>query len=210
MDKYKLPIQYKHYTLLNKDQFIDSFFGVKDIGYCQKVFSDYAQDNENITKIEWERYYDKKVGFRKLARVFEKIKKRCQSYGLLESEIKWYIFYRAIGQTWNGLVTEQEVIDLLRPHFPYHDFKKTTYQIDHDYCIDWEMVIKDKKVLGLQIKPISYLYMNTPYQLLAKENHRALNEKYKEKYCPYVYVYYDKNTIHELEKLIQEIHIKKI
>ena len=84
-----------------------------------------------------------------------------------DEDVKWYIFYRSIGQTWNGLITEQEVIDELMPYFPEYNFRKTSYQIDHTYCIDWEMMSNDKAVLGLQIKPISYKYMNTPYQLKA-------------------------------------------
>ena len=36
---------------------------------------------------------------------------------------KWHIF-TSIGQTWNGLITEQEVINELIPYFPEYEPEK--------------------------------------------------------------------------------------
>lgn len=210
MQKYKLPISKEHYSKLSKDSFIGQFFGVEHIGFCQKLFSDYSHNKIDISQKGWENYYNKHFGFSKLIKVFEIIKEKCYTFGMSDEDVKWYIFYRSIGQTWNGLITEQEVIDELMPYFPEYNFRKTSYQIDHTYCIDWEMMSNDKAVLGLQIKPISYKYMNTPYQLKAKENHKKLNDKYKRIYAPYIYVFYDESGIYQKNKLIEKIDIKKI
>jgi len=62
-------------------------------------------------------------------------------------------------------------------------------------------------MLGLQIKPESYKAMGSPYQLRAKEAHRAKNEQYKQEYAPYVYVYYGKEGIVDKEQLYNQIDL---
>jgi hypothetical protein len=68
------------------------------------------------------------------------------------------------------------------------------------------MFYKGSLLLGIQVKPISYKYMSTPYQLRAKENHEIKNKSYSQQYAPYVYAYYKDGEIKEKEELINKIN----
>jgi hypothetical protein len=101
-----------------------------------------------------------------------------------EMTIKRYIYHRVLGQTWNGFAKELMVIHDLNLAFPEATFKRTSFTIDHDYCIDAEMYFGETLILGVQIKPESYLMMNTPYQMKAKEGHRAKKRTLQRTVCP--------------------------
>lgn len=203
---YKVPIDDVKYRKLNKDKSINSYFGVKYVGKCVKIFNDYYLSTVKITKEGWEKYYGDNFGYQKLGYVMGKIQEKCYSYGLNDAEIKKYILHRVIGQTWNGMMNEEIVISELNRSFPKCTFNKTTFEIDHEYCIDWEMFYKGSLLLGIQVKPISYKYMSTPYQLRAKENHKIKNKSYSQQYAPYVYAYYKDGEIKEKEELINKIN----
>ena len=208
---YNQIIDENKYRSVNKDRDVNVYFGVEYVGRCQKLFNDYYIQAVKVDRKDWEKYYGENFGWNKLADVYYKIEDMCKTrHNLTEQEIKQYIFYRVIGQTWNGLIKEEEVITQLVRSFPDYNFSKTSFDMDHNFCIDWEMYLENKLVLGLQVKPVTYLYMNSPYQLKAKENHRAKNNKYAKFYAPYIYVYYDENGIYKKNKLIDEINIKKI
>ncbi len=53
------------------------------------------------------------------------------------------------------VLKELLVIDDLNLAFPEATFKRTSFGIDHDYCIDAEMYFGDTLILGVQIKPES-------------------------------------------------------
>ena len=62
-------------------------------------------------------------------------------------------------------------------------------------------------VFAGQVKPISYLYMNTPYQLQAKENHKRQKDEYVRLFnVPHYIFYYDENGLYEKEKVSNKIN----
>ena len=97
------------------------------------------------------------------------------------------------------------IIEQLKQEFPSCDILKSSFEVDHEYCIDAEMFHATDLLLGIQIKPLSYKKMNTAYQLQAKENHRKKNLAYQNLYAPFVYVYYENNKIVDKEELINQI-----
>lgn len=74
------------------------------------------------------------------------------------------VFYRVIGETWNGImVREEETINNLKRIFSAlfkgtkdFSFKKTGGDEDARYAVDFEVFDGEKLILGLQIKPDSY------------------------------------------------------
>lgn len=183
------------YSKLNKSRKVNKFFGIEYVGKCLEMISNAYQACQGLmfTKDLWEGWYDAEWGFEKLRTVSEWLHEIHPEIDL--DDIKRYVFFRVIAQTWNGFLNEELIIDEMREIFTGVDIRRTAYHIDHEYCIDAEFVIKDQILLGVQVKPISYKYMSTPYQLKAKENHRVKNELYRKMYAPYIYVYYKDNTI---------------
>jgi hypothetical protein len=192
------------YKKLNKDKFVNKFFAVKYVGSCMQLISDFNKKSETKTHKDWETYYDNRIGFEKLNQISIRINVQ---YPHLDIDlVKRYVFFRVIGQTWNGYRKEFYIIDSLQKEFTNCTITKTDFEKDHEYCIDAEMHQNGNLVLGIQIKPISYKKMNTTYQLKAKENHKAKNDKYAKDYAPYVYVYYDKDEIVDKQETLNNIN----
>jgi len=192
------------YKNLNKDKFINKFFAVKYVGSCMQLISDFNKESQTKTHKDWEAYYDSKIGFEELNQISLRINVQ---YPHLEINlVKRYVFFRVIGQTWNGYRKEFYIIENLQKEFPNCEIVKTDFEKDHEYCIDAEMYQNGNLVLGIQIKPISYKKMNTTYQQRAKENHKAKNDKYAEDYAPYIYIYYDKDEIVDKQETINKIN----
>lgn len=202
---YTIDIPNDTFKALNKNAKINPFFYKTYVGECVRLVSDYYQTTTNPTPEGWEQYYQEVQGWDGLKVVYQELKKRLPE--LEDLTIKKYIFHRVIGQTWNGFAKELMTIEELNYAFPDAHFARTTFEVDHNYCIDAEMFFNKTLLLGLQIKPESYRIMSTPYQQRAKEQHRIKNEQYKEKYAPYVYVYYDKNGIVDREQLFNQINL---
>ena len=90
-----------------------------------------------------------------------------------EEDVYDYVFFRVLGQTYNGFVTELNVMQEVQLEFPNLDMLKSTYDLDENYFTDFECYDKDTLVFGSQVKPISYKYMSSPYQIKAKQNHEV-------------------------------------
>lgn len=201
---YETNIPNDTYRELNKNAKINPFFSKQYVGECVRLISDYYETTSLPTQGGWEEYYKNVQGIDGLRNVYAELKKRLPN--LDEATIKHYIYFRVIGQTWNGFAKELMTIEELNYAYPDAHFKKTSFDIDHDYCIDAEMFYEKTLILGIQIKPLSYKAMSSAYQLRAKEQHRQKNELYKQRFAPYVYVYYGKDGIDDSEQLFNQIN----
>lgn len=116
--------------------------------------------------------------------------------------------YRVIGETWNGVVVrEQRTIDALKKEVQSWglnqcDWLKTPGDFDYRYEVDYEIFIKGKRRIGLQIKPDSYRGI-TPYLEEAKRINLYKNQQYFKEYrVPVLYVYANsKGRISNLEEV---------
>jgi len=200
---YSHGLDEKLFRTLNKDKGINQFFGIRYVGECMKTINDFYFNSEDRTHKGWEAWYKQKIGFDKLMYVSHRCNIKLPD--LPYEDLKRYTYFRVIGQTWNGFSRELSIIEELKEHFNC-EIRKTTFDIDHNYCIDAELVENDMILLGIQIKPISYKKMNTTYQLKAKENHKKKNDEYAKLYAPYLYVFYDNGEIANKQETINKIN----
>lgn len=105
------------------------------------------------------------------------------------------VHFRVIGETWNGVVIrEQRTISNLAKQlrqWGVHqgEWRKTPGEIDYQYEVDYELYVKRRRIIGLQIKPDSYRGY-TPYLEQAKRINLYKNEQYFERFkTPVLYVY---------------------
>lgn len=193
------------YRLLNKDKELNHYFRSENVGKCVKLFDDYLSLGGKITKDGWVSHYFTVRSSDPLIEVSEFI---CKKYDLNLKTAKHYVYYRVIGQTWNGMINEWNVIGELSKHLESVSFKKTDYLKDEKYFTDWEGYSNDRDELlfGVQVKPLTYYTMNSEYQLRSKENHRKQREKYCDLYkVPHFMVYYDGGILQNKYNLIEEI-----
>jgi hypothetical protein len=195
------------YAKLNKDKSVNYHFRSDNVGKCAKIYDDFRKEsNLRFNKKNWERYYFTQQPKEPLQRAAEHI---AEKYDLDIIIAKKYVHYRVIGQTWNGMMIENNVIRELEEVFLNIWFEKAPYEIDEQYFTDWEAwnVKLKRRLFGIQIKPLSYDKMNTTYQLKAKENHQRQADAYTEKFqVPHIVVFYDNHKIHEKEELINKIN----
>lgn len=185
---YKQPISNDLYRKLNKDRTLNAFFRSDKVGKCVQIFDDYYQSVEgDIKSQDWESYYLARVEREKLMNPVRYLE---NSYKMVTKTAADYVFHRVVGQTWNGMVYELRCIKTLENFFPNLEFRKTSYDIDENYCTDWE-AYNNNLLFGIQIKPESYRYMNTAYQNKAKEMHQEQVKKYQEEFnVPHFFIYY--------------------
>jgi len=186
---YKQPVDLFLYREWNKDRALNSFFSSKRVGKCIKLLDDYYQSvNGDVSPKGWEEYYLSQTNREALMNAANFIKDK---YKIDLQSAAEYVFHRVIGQTWNGMVYELRCIQELQKEFPNIEFKKAPYEIDEQYCTDWEAFSNGKLLFGIQIKPESYQHMKSPYQLKAKENHQKQVEAYKERFgVAHFFIYY--------------------
>jgi hypothetical protein len=200
---YTIPIDQKLFRELNKSRSVNKFFGITYVGECVRLISEYHEADPRPSQRGWENFYGNIQGFEGLTLITKELMALLPHLDI--HTIKQYVFHRVIGQTWNGYANEMIIIEQLKQEFPSCDILKSSFRVDHEYCIDAEMFYNSDLLLGIQIKPLSYKKMNTPYQLQAKANHRAKNLAYQNLYAPFVYVYYDNNKIVDKEDLLNQI-----
>jgi hypothetical protein len=204
-NRFELNIDKKKFSLLNKSKKISWLFRSTNVGKCAKIFDDYYRSTSEITPSGWFLFYKSVMGIEVLQQVAEKI---MELEGFDIDTCYNYTKFRVLGQTWNGMLNEIDLINILKQEFPYIDFIKADYDLDENYFTDWEAYSNRKLILGLQIKPITYMYMNTPYQNQAKLNHEQQMKRYKDKFkVPHFLIYYENNTIYEKEKVLDKINI---
>jgi hypothetical protein len=185
---YKQPISNDLYRKLNKDRTLNAFFRSDKVGKCVQIFDDYYQSvSGDIKSQDWESYYLARVEREKLMNPVKYLEK---THKMPTKPAADYVFHRVVGQTWNGMVYELRCIKTLENFFPNLEFRKTPYDIDENYCTDWE-AYNDKLLFGIQIKPESYRYMNSSYQNKAKQRHEEQVKKYQEEFnVPHFFIYY--------------------
>jgi hypothetical protein len=204
-NRFELNIDKKKFSLLNKSKKISWLFRSTNVGKCAKIFDEYYKSTLDITPSGWFLFYKSVMGIEILKEVSEKI---MELEGLDIDTCFNYTKFRVLGQTWNGMLNEIDLINVLRKEFPNIEFRKTDYDLDENYFTDWELYSNGKLILGLQIKPITYMLMNTPYQMQAKLNHEEQMKRYRDKYrVPHFLIYYENNSIYEKEKVLEKINI---
>jgi hypothetical protein len=205
MELYKSKIPKNLYSKLNKDGKLLRMFWSSNVGKCAKLFDDYYQSvSGNITKDGWSDYYMSTIDKEVLNKISDYI---VQTYACSESDAKEHVYFRIVGQTWNGMIKELHLINILSKEFLNAEFEKTNYELDERYFTDWEAYSFGTLLFGIQIKPISYRNMNSPYQLKAKESHQAQADAYKEKYgVPHIIIYYNGDDFHDRDYVFNQIN----
>lgn len=202
---YPIPIDYDLYKQLNKDRSLSYFFRSDRVGKCIQLIDDcYHKHNGILDSSDWEKYYFERMPIEPFGEATTYILK---NYDVTISEAKKYVFYRVIGQTWNGLREEMNIIEELTEEFPNIHFKKAPYEIDEKYFTDYEAYMNGNLLFGIQIKPLSYDKMMHPYQLKAKANHEFQREQYKEEFkVPHILIFYQNHFLHNKEYVINQIN----
>ena len=203
--RFEISLSKDEFSKLNKDKKISYLFRSSSVGKCAKIFDDYYKSTIELKPAEWYRFYESVMGITILKEVTNKL---IELTNLSEAVCYDYVKFRVLGQTWNGMLNEINLIEELKQEFPNIDFKKADYNLDENYFTDWEAYSNDKLFLGLQIKPITYMYMNTPYQNQAKLNHEMQRTNYKEKFkVPHFLIYYENGKLYEKQKVLNQINI---
>lgn len=194
------------YRKINKDRQVNKYFRSDNVGKCAEIFDDFFKQGPRINRKNWEKYYFQKRDKTPLIEASEFI---ADKYEIDLQIAKKYVHYRVIGQTWNGMITEINIVNEMEKYFRTITFLKADYEKDEQYFTDWEAynMQRGKTLLfGIQIKPISYQKMNSPYQLKAKENHNRQAEEYTKKFkVPHFVVYYEDRKIHNPQDLFNKI-----
>ena len=203
--RFKLSLNKEAYSKLNKDKKISYLFRSSNVGKCAKIFDDYYKSTIELKPEHWYLFYESTMGVDILKEVANKISEITN----LSLDVCFdYVKFRVLGQTWNGMLNEINLILELKDEFPNIDFKKADYDLDENYFTDWEAYSNNKLFLGLQIKPITYMYMNTPYQNQAKLNHERQRTNYKEKFkVPHFLIYYENDKLHDKQMITNKINI---
>jgi len=205
MELYESKIPKNLYSKLNKDAKLMRMFWSSNVGKCAKLFDDYYQSvGGNVTKNGWSNYYMSTIDKKVLNKISNYI---ANTYSCSESDSKEHVYFRVVGQTWNGMIKELHLISILSKEFLNVEFEKTNYELDECYFTDWEAYSFGNLLFGIQIKPISYKNMNSPYQMKAKENHQIQANAYKEKYSvPHIVIYYDGNDFYDKDYVFNQIN----
>lgn len=170
-----------------------------------KLIDDYYHSTDLFCAAGWENYYLTPQREDRLGDIITEIAPILKAS---EEDVYDYVFYRVLGQTYNGYLIELNIIEELQNEFPDLDMLKATYELDEKYFTDFECYKGDKLVFGSQIKPISYKRMSTGYQIRAKQNHEAQRKAYIEKFkVPHFIIFYEQGKILDKEKVIGKINI---
>ena len=200
---FDLDIPKSIYKVLNKDKSLAYHFRSSNVGKCVKIYDDFIKQGGGL-KDDWKKYY---FSVRPQEPLIIALKFITNKYSYDYDVAKKYVLFRVIGQTWNGMEREKMIIKELSDEFPNIIFKKADYEKDEQFFTDWEAFEENALIFGIQIKPLSYFKMCTPYQLKAKENHKKQAELYKKKYqVPHIIVYYDGGKLHEPQKTFDKIN----
>lgn len=194
------------YRKINKDRQVNRHFRSDNVGRCAEIFDEFFKTTPRINQRHWEKFYFSQRGKEPLIKASEFI---AEKYNIDIQIAKQYVYYRVIGQTWNGMITEINIINEMEKYFRTITFMKADYEKDEQYFTDWEAfnMQRGKDLLfGIQIKPISYQKMNTPYQLKAKENHEKQAKEYTQKFgVPHFVVYYENRKVYNPQDLYDRI-----
>jgi hypothetical protein len=200
---FKLNIPDKIYKELNRDRSLNYHFRAKNVGECSKIYDEFRLSGGGNKK-QWKDFYFTKQPKEPLLIASNYI---VDKYHISLKIAKEYVAYRVIGQTWNGMKNEELIISELQEEFKNITFKKSDYYKDQNLFVDWEAYENKTLLFGIQIKPLSYLKMSSPYQLKAKDNHNKQANEYKRIFkVPHIIIYYDWNKIHNPVKVFNKIN----
>lgn len=199
------PIPVYLYKQFNRDRLLARFFYSSRVGKCVQIYDQYYQSVKGkVTKEGWTDYYLARVDRQNLVAPAHFI---ADKYRLEMNEAAEFVLFRVVGQTWNGMMNEVNCINHLQEWFPNVEFRKTTYEVDEEYCTDWEGFSNGKLLFGLQIKPESYYFMNSPHQNRAKEFDQEKIAKYKDKFgVAHFFVFYSNNKFIHSQPLFNQIN----
>jgi len=205
MELFESNIPKTLYSKLNKDSKLSRKFRSSNVGKCTQIYDNYYHSVEgNVNKDDWSKFYLKTIHKSVLEDIANYI---IEEYDCSEAYAKNYVYFRVVGQTWNGMAKEQHLIGILSREFLNADFVKTNYELDEQYFTDWEAYSFGQLLFGIQIKPISYKKMNSSYQMQAKENHQKQAEAYREKYSvPHIIIYYDGDEFYDKDYVFNQIN----
>lgn len=133
--------------------------------------------------------------------LFGGVEQRGNPLNLTLEECVECVFYRVLGETWNGIILREEntvknigsIFSRLFPGRPELDFRKTTGEEDSRYAVDYEVyTAKGSLLVGLQVKPVSYRKSSKTVMGDIHEVNLKKNEDYKQdKGANVIYVYSD-------------------
>ena len=205
MEYFEYKFNKSLYSKLKKDRKLSRMFWSSNVGKCSEIFDNFFRDEiYDFNKNEWVRYYFNVVSKDILNSISDYI---VDSYSCELIDAKQYVFHRVLGQTWNGMVNEMNVIKEIYSDFPNVKFVKTKHEIDENYFTDWEAYSDNKLLFGIQIKPISYKKMSGPFQLKSKEHHNKQRDLYKREFnVPHIIIYYENNTLYDRDYVLNQIN----
>lgn len=104
-----------------------------------------------------------------------------------------YVYIRVIDETWTGHSREvTALMDINKMCRNYGDFKANSvdYHTDFTYAVDLEIREDKKLILGVQLKPISYLTSTNPGVADSKRFNERKNKAYTDEFGAEVFYLY--------------------
>ena len=210
---------------------MDLFVNTLDIGKFESTNeiwnSLYLNNPENVGKVSeliLEKHFDRKEEWEEYYYIHGRSKEYLANVGknlydavkpnLTLEECVECVRFRVICQTWNGII-EREPNTIKTLDITFRNkfiFKKTTFDFDFNYAVDYEMYYKDNLICGIQIKPHSYETSDSPAVAKARWSNKNKNIEYTLKFHVPVFTITSKsngeilshNELMNLHKLIMQ------
>ena len=176
------------YKSLNADKEINKYFSKKYVGGCMSLLREYRNSVDEPDYLEWLNFYLNKIGSDKLKVVKDVIINK----GYDADTAKYYVIFRTVSQTWNGMISETKVKKIIENSFNI-DVTYADDRTDSYYCVDLET-----NLFGIQVKPESYRVGNNPSLNRDKGIHLKSHKLYEQETGRKVFfAYYNGDTIDE-------------
>lgn len=176
------------YKSLNADKEINKYFSRSYVGSCMSLLREYRDSVDEPDYIEWLHFYLNKIGTDKL----KFVKNIIIDKGYEEDVAKYYVIFRTVSQTWNGLISETKVKKILEDSFKI-DVTYANDETDKKYCVDLET-----DLFGIQVKPESYKVGNNPSLNRDKGIHLKSHKLYEQETGRKVFfAYYNGDKVDE-------------
>lgn len=143
--------------------------------------------------------------------LYQAVLKDGNKLDLTEEECIYAVFFRVLGETWNGVVVrENNTMNYLNNKLIKHGqnvtISKTEGSFDYKYEVDFEIYKDSNLICGIQVKPISYQNGNTTELIKTKEINKIKNDAYENEFKRKVLYVYSKTNGEILNKeIIDEI-----
>lgn len=216
-------------TRLNKIE-LENFKNSREYNYLQNYFDDSGCNNPNLighcmkiiknrqpqTFDEWIEYYVGHDAFRFTASMVEAAGKLQDFlYEKKRRRVKTKLCWDAVAtlvlyQTWNGYKMELKAIDELNEDD--YEIMQTNSKQDELYAIDLIVHKNNTPLLGIQVKPDKYAYIEEERKLQNKEKNKEFINKYN---VGVKYLYYndkfefDKKDIEKTKEKIRKAIVCK-